>query len=944
MKKQDEQIEIYGARQNNLKNINVQIPKNKLVVITGVSGSGKSSLAFDTLYAEGYRRYVENLSSTIQGFFQSAKKPLVDRIDNLTPAIAVDQIVDASNPRSTVGTLSGSYGILRVLFAQFGVPHCPKCGIPMHCQDEKETINLLKRLQKGTQVLILAKWKGKQKKNAEKLTAIANQGYGKVVIEKKMYVIGEIDEKLRGLENEVWVVVDRFTFLASEFDEERVIDSLQVAAQLAGGVADIMLDGEMKSRFAKKLICKQCGHSFKKITTKNFSFNSPEGACETCGGIGLVFQGDFNKIIPSKKISLNEGAIMPWSQGKGSGNIFSRQIQILEALARYYKISLNKPVRELPKKILEKIIFGEKNGIELEIFDRNKNKKKIIFKGVASELSEKYESNQPSFVKTEIEKYLTKQTCSVCQGKRLKRDFLHVQFLGKTIDKIVSLEIGELVHFVENSLELGDKVNKKDKKTVHLLLQEFLEKLQPLAEIGLDYLNLDRSVQTLSGGEFQRLRLGGQLLSGLAGVIYVLDEPSIGLHPRDTNKLIKILRQLQEKGNTVVVVEHDPDIIKKADWLIDIGPKAGKDGGKVVFSGPISKLKEVKTETSQYLFERRGIKKEKLKKGKRDFLEIKNARENNLKNIDVKIPLYQLVSVTGVSGGGKSSLINDVLAQGLRKKIHRAQDEVGKHDKIIGSEKLAKVVVVDQSPIGRNSRSNTATYTGVFSHIRELFSKTELAQKNRLTAGHFSFNIKGGRCEYCHGEGMQMIEMYLLKDVFIPCSYCGGSRYNKKILPIEYHGANIVEVLNMSVEYASHFFSSHQVISRRLEMLKKVGLGYLRLGQSATELSGGEAQRIKLAKELGRKTNGKTIYILDEPTIGLHFSDIEKLMKVLHQLVSAGNSVVVIEHNEGVICASDYVIELGPEGGRKGGKVVFQGTPTELRKASTWTGKMLRAK
>lgn len=944
MKREAEKIKIYGARQNNLKNINVEIPKNKLVVITGVSGSGKSSLAFDTLYAEGYRRYMENLSPAIQGFFRAAKKPIVDRIENLSPAIAINQIVDASNPRSTVGTLSGSYGFLRTLFSQFGTPYCSKCAIPMQCRDEKEIITRLKQLQKGTQVLILAKWKGKQESVREKITAIVNQGYGKIVIAKKIYSIGEVPSELLRIKEEVWVVVDKFIFLASEFDEERIVDSLQTAAQFANGVAEIMLDGEFKYQFSKKFICNQCGHSLKKFTSKNFSFNSPEGACEVCGGIGLVFQGDFNKIIPNKKISLSEGAIMPWNQGKWGNNTFSRQVQILNALAQYYQISLAVPVGKLPKTILNKIVFGEKNGINLEIKDRNKTNK-ILFKGIADELNDKYESSQPGFAKTEIEKYLTKQVCTHCQGGRLKNDYLHVKLAGKTIKEIVNLEINELVDFVKERLaeiKKQNNTNKTDKTALCLLWKEFLKKLEPLVAIGLDYLSLNRSVQTLSGGEFQRLRLGGQLLSGLTGVVYVLDEPSIGLHPRDTKKLIKALRQLQEKGNTVVVVEHDPDIIRQADWLIDIGPGAGKDGGKVVFSGPIAKLQRVNTETSRYLFKKRVFNKGDFTNKKQDFIEIKNAQEHNLKKINVKFPLYQLVSVTGVSGGGKSSLVNDILAQGLRKKTHQIESGREQYDKIIGSEKIAKVVVIDQSPIGKNSRSNAATYTGVFSYIRELFGKTELAKKENLTAGHFSFNIRGGRCEYCHGEGVQAIEMYLLKDVFIPCVHCNGTKYNKKILPVEYHGANIVEVLNMSVEYASHFFSSHQVISRRLEMLKQVGLGYLRLGQNATELSGGEAQRIKLAKELGRKTNGKTMYILDEPTIGLHFSDIEKLMKVLRQLVKAGNSVVVIEHNQSVICASDYVIELGPEGGQRGGKLVFQGTPAELKKAPTWTGKMLR--
>ncbi len=927
-----DKIIVKGARQNNLKDIDVEIPKNKLTVITGLSGSGKSSLAFDIIYAEGYRRYVENLSAQARFFLNDVRKPEVDSIDNLSPAIAIDQKRDSKNPRSTVGTVLGVYDFLRILFAEVGEVYCPHCQISLQKNDEKEILNYLKTLPRGTEVYILAPQKISGDLEKE-LKNIANQGYAKVRLDNKIfYVDSLLVRKQKPKTKQVDIVVDRLNIDKNKFDQERIVDSLQIAAKLSDQPVIVSIEGEKDIYYSKSYNCPQCDFKLAGLKRKNFSFNSPEGACPKCGGLGEVYQAELDKIIPNKNLSINEGAIVPWSRLNGNGESGRRQA-ILKALAKKYKFSLNKPIKKIPAEIVEKIIFSGENNLNIKL----KGKEKVVdFKGVAKELEEKYQQKQG--VSSELERYLTKKICSLCRGKRLKEEFLAVKVLGKSIDQLSAMEIRDLINFFSSFEKKLDKFKEK-KPFLEKLIKEIIARLQPVAGVGVEYLNLNRASNTLSGGEFQRLRLSTQLQNKLSNLIYVLDEPSVGLHSSDVKNLIKSLKEICRHNNTVIVVEHDREMIKSADHIIDIGPKAGQEGGRVIFSGDVQKLKKAKTETARFLFKKptstKSVVKRKAKKNIfRQQLIVKGAKEHNLKNIDVKIPLKHFVAVTGVSGSGKSSLVIDVLAKGLKKKLNKGQAEAGKCKAIEGAEQVSKLIMVNQSPIGRSPRSNAATYTGVFSHIRKVFAETELAKKKGLSEKYFSFNMKGGRCEYCQGEGVKKVEMQLLGGVYTDCPHCGGTRYNKKVREIEYQGASIVDVLNMSVEYAYHFFNSKKVIARKLKVLLDVGLGYLKLGQNATELSGGEAQRVKLATELIKQSNRGALYILDEPTVGLHFSDIQRLLKVINKLVEKGNSVIVIEHNEDMIYASDWVIELGPGGGKKGGKVVFSGTPEQMIKKS----------
>jgi excinuclease ABC subunit A len=938
------QIVIEGACENNLRNISLKIPKNKLVVVTGVSGSGKSSLAFDTIYAEGYRRYIENLSGSAHFLLNPVKKPKVEKIENIPPAIAISQNFNAYNPRSTVGTFTGVYDLLRTLFAYFGEPHCPACGEKMFGQNLESTVDKLKKLERGTRLVIVAKWEGKQDGMKNRLTAIGNLGYARVRIENKIVAVQESrmkkwDEEEKNIE----VVIDRIMLDGKRFDKERIIDSFQTAVKISKNNSKIVIDNEKEIFFNQNIVCPNGCIVLEKISPKNFSFNSPEGACLKCDGLGEVAEADIERIIPNKKLALAEGAIIPWLKegGRQDKNNFCNQI--LKGLSKKYGFSLKTPVEKIPEEKLNKLYYGTGEE-EIEI-KTSKGKKKIKFEGLVTQLEKKYHEAESFLTKSEVKKYMIVKKCSVCKGGRLKEPFLHVKLFGKTIDGVVNMEINDLLDFFNNDSDEA-KVSKNESEekfeNVHKnLVQEIVSRLTPLAKIGVDYLSLDRSCQSLSGGEFQRVRIASQLYSGLSSVVYILDEPSIGLHSRDTKKLIETLRQLRDQGNSLVIVEHDKDIIKAADYIIDLGPGAGENGGRIVFQGNAVDFEKSQSKTSQYLIKTKGFKKRKKGKKNERKITIKGANHNNLKNIDVDIPLGKLVAIAGVSGGGKSSLINDILVKVLRRDLLKADEHPGSYRNIIGLKNISKIINVDQSPIGRSCRSNPATYTGVFNHIRELFAETETAKKKGFSASYFSFNMKGGRCEYCQGEGATKIEMHFLDDVFAVCPHCRGSRYSKKIKDIKYHGVDIAEVLDMNIEYAYHFFTSHSVIKNKLKTLRDVGLGYLKLGQSATELSGGEAQRIKLATELARKSNGKALYVLDEPTIGLHFSDVAKLLNILQELVAKGNSVLIIEHNLDVINVCDWVIELGPEGGNSGGELIFEGTPKQLKKAKTWTSRMM---
>jgi len=934
-------IIIKGASQNNLQNIDVEIPKNQLVVITGISGSGKSSLAIDTIYAEGYRRYIENLSLGARSLLRSLKKTKVQKIINLSPAIAVSQKRSNFNPRSTVGTLSDVYDLLRFLMAKAAQPLCPQCKTEMNQQTEEEILMAIKKLPENSWVAILAPFDLKNKNPKEAMNQIGQMGFARARIDGKILKINEINfselEKAESIE----AVVDRFMFSFSKFDKERIVDSLQTALKISKGKALVLLDQEKELIYSKNFICPTCGRLLENFSARHFSFNLPEGACERCKGLGETFKADPQKIIPNENLSLEEGAIEPWSRlGKLGGN--GKTVTKLKELSKKYNFSTKKPFKNLSQRAKKIILFGE---------DKSGSLSKNYFEGVAREIEKKYQEALVENQRNELEKYLRKEKCPQCQGFRLKRVFLGFSFLGKTFQEILEMEIDELVDFFESFEELSRSQIKRSPrfKIAKKIIAEIIPRLKNISEAGLGYLNLNRSTDSLSGGEFQRLRLSNQIYGGLSDVIYILDEPSIGLHSRDTAQLIKTLFKLKKGGNSVIVVEHDKDIIKEADFVIDLGPGAGEEGGKIIFAGTLDELKKAKTKTSQYVFGKSkktsSLQKKALGKGKKEaMLEVVGVKKNNLKNVSVTIPLNRLVAVAGVSGSGKSSLVIDVIAKALGEKKDNPKVIYGEPEfkKIKGIDHISKVVVVDQSPIGKSSRSNAATYTGVFSYIRKLFAETEVAKKNGFNAGHFSFNMRGGRCEYCQGEGRQKVEMYLLEDVYAECQYCNGTRYSPKMLQVQYHGATIVDVLEMSVDYAFHFFHHHKTIKEKLDAMRKVGLGYLKLGQSATELSGGESQRIKLAADLAKKSNEKTLYIFDEPTVGLHLSDIDKLIDVLKSLVKMNCSVIVIEHNLDVIGQSDWVIELGPEGGKEGGKIVFEGTPEKLKKAPTWTGKFLK--
>lgn len=934
-------IKIVGAREHNLKNISLEIPRDKLVVITGLSGSGKSSLAFDTIYAEGQRRYVESLSSYARQFLGVMEKPDVDSIEGLSPAISIDQKSASRNPRSTVGTITEIYDHFRLLFARVGTIHCPSCGKPVIKQTIAQIVDQVISFGKETRRIAILAPIVEDKKGEHKdiFSKIIKSGFSRLRLDGTIMEIDEAESKEidKNVKHNIEIVVDRLVLEKDNIDEStksRLYDSLEKSLAQANGKV-IIHDYETKEDkfYSEMFACPDCGISMPEILPRSFSFNSPHGACKTCQGLGIRQEIDCHLVLPNPKLTILEGAIRPWARNIAHSGWYFR---ILEKAAHVHGIDLNIPVSKLSKGDLNTILFGT----EEEFYNINGYEAK--YEGVIPNLERRYKESESDYVKQEIEKYMVTRKCPTCGGGRLKREVLGVLIDQKNISEVSSYTIGEALDFFN---QLPSKLNQEQKQIANLIIKEINERLKFLINVGLSYLTIDRNAATLAGGEAQRIRLATQIGSGLTGVLYILDEPSIGLHQRDNDRLLQTLKDLRDLGNTVIVVEHDEDTIMNADWVIDIGPGAGEHGGRVICQGKPTDIKNCEESiTAQYIFGKKKIAVPKVRRGGNgDYLEIIGATENNLKNIDVKIPLNTFTCVTGVSGSGKSTLINDILAKYLSKTFHRAKTEPGEFKKIIGTEFLDKVIDIDQSPIGKTPRSNTATYTGIFTLIRDLFSATSEAKIRGYKAGRFSFNVKGGRCEKCHGEGVLKIEMHFLPDVYITCEECKGKRYNHEALEVLYKGKNIAEILNMTVEEALNFFKNIPAISNKLQVLFDVGLGYIRLGQPATTLSGGEAQRIKLATELAHRGTGKTLYILDEPTTGLHFEDVKKLIGVLVALVDKGNTVLVIEHNLDVVKSADYLIDLGPDGGNAGGQVVGVGTPEQIAKMpKSYTGQYLK--
>jgi len=942
-------IVIRGARVHNLKNISLNIPRNKLVVITGLSGSGKSSLAFDTIYAEGQRRYIESLSAYARQFLGIMDKPDVDQIDGLSPAISIDQRSTSHNPRSTVGTVTEVYDYLRLLYARVGVPHCPKCGREVSRQSVDQIVGRLLALPLGTQLALLAPVVRDQKGEHKNTVAeLKKAGYVRVRFDGKQMSLEEAEDLRvdKQKKHTVEVVVDRVSVSRELDDVTRLHDSLETALDLGDGLVTVTRqDTGEDLLFSEHFSCPHCQVDLPNIEPRSFSFNSPHGACPTCTGLGTRLEIDPDLVAPNKKLSLAEGAIRPWSRTSANQTWYYR---ILEAVAREYGFSLSAPVSKLTPAQLKLVFYGtEDKNYNVNAGAGEGGKVRAFYttyEGVIPNLERRYRETESDYVRAEIERYMRVWPCSVCQGKRLKPEVLAVTVVSKSIAKIVTMSVAEARKFF-TELDAKQKLTEREMKIARTIIKEIRERLSFLSDVGLDYLTLDRAAATLSGGEAQRIRLATQIGSSLVGVIYILDEPSIGLHQRDNDKLITTLKRLRDLGNTVIVVEHDRETMLAADELIDIGPGAGKHGGEVVAQGTPQQVAKMSASlTGKYLSGKLSIAAPaKERHGNGNVLTIQGAQEFNLKNITVDIPLGRFVVITGVSGSGKSTLMTEILSRALAQHFYNAKDLPGKHKAIKGLEHIDKVITIDQSPIGRTPRSNPATYTGVFTPIRDLFSQLPEAKIRGYDPGRFSFNVKGGRCEACEGDGLVRIEMHFLPDVYVECEECHGRRYNSQALEIHYKGKNISDVLEMTAEEAMNFFENVPAIHQKLKVLCDVGLGYIHLGQSATTLSGGEAQRIKLATELSRRSTGRTLYILDEPTTGLHFDDVKRLLQVLSELVDRGNTVLVIEHNLDVIKCADWVIDLGPEGGDKGGELVAAGSPQDIVKVKrSFTGQWLK--
>ena len=919
-RKDDNSIHIHNARVNNLKNVSVDIPRDELTVVTGLSGSGKSSLAFDVVYAESNRRFMESLSTHARSLMGVMNKPDVDRIENISPAIAIDQKSVGRSVRSTVGTMTEVYDYLRILFATVGVPHCPYTKKPLKQKSTRDIVAKIIGFSEGTKVTVLAPLTDKKKTNSKILKYISQSGYARVRFNGKIMPVADAllvvsdDVSVR-----IDVVIDRFMHKAGNLDRECLMDSIETAMKLSGGLC-VILYNDKEEEFSQDFYCKESGFVLPEITPRCFSFNNPDGACPDCDGIGIKNEINPALLIPNDDLSIEEGAIHIWSKSGGKNTAFSKHRTSLEKIAKKYKFSLSQPVKNISKSNLAIIFYGvDKDGRD-------------DFKGIVHDLEERYKSTKSEYMRKELEKYMVEKKCSLCGGRRLKKEYLSVTVNDLSIDKYTDVPLGDFIKLITDVQKMSG-LRGKEKMAVNALIDEMVSRAEALCDVGVEYLTLSRSSNTLSGGEAQRIRLAVQIKSDLTGVIYVLDEPTTGLHSRDTIRLLKAMKKLQKAKNTLIVVEHDADIMKEADWIVDMGPGAGEEGGKLIFSGTLPQMMKSNTKTAQYISGKLSVTDKKKKRaGNGKKISVKGARENNLKNVSVDFPLGTFMTVCGVSGSGKSTLVHNILSRALAKKFHRSNVEPGAHKRVTGLQNINKVIMIDQNPIGRTPRSNTATYTGVFSHVRDLFAATEIAQERGFDASHFSFNMRGGRCESCRGEGSVKVEMHLLPDVYVPCEACGGSRYSSKILDVEYNGVTIADVLDMSVDYAYEFFKNKDLIAAKLRAMQDVGLGYIQLGQSATNLSGGEAQRIKLATELARRSTGKTLYILDEPTTGLHFDDVKKLLIMLDALVDKGNTVLVVEHNSDVINHADWVIELGPEGGALGGNVIFEGEPKKLKK------------
>ncbi len=919
-------IKIRGASEHNLKHIDLNIPRNEFVVLTGLSGSGKSSLAFDTIYAEGQRRYMESLSSYARQFLGQMEKPNVEKIEGLSPAISIDQKSTNRNPRSTVGTVTEIYDYFRLLYARIGIPHCPACGREIKRQSVDQMVDQILAMPEGTRIQLLAPVvRGRKGEHAKVFDRAKKSGYVRVRVDGSLYELSEEIKLDKNIKHNIEIIVDRL--VVKEGIERRLTDSMENVLALADGLMIVdVIDGEPIT-FSENFACPDCGVSVGEIEPRSFSFNNPFGACPECFGLGYKMEFDVNLMIPDKSMSIRDGAIavMGW-QSSGSEGSFTNAV--LQALAREYQFSLDTPYEELPASIQQMLIYGT-NGRKVEVHykgQRGEGVYPVAFEGLIKNVERKYRETGSDIIKQEYETYMRITPCRECKGMRLKKESLAVTVCDKNIYEITSMSIKDLHEFVGNM-----NLTKQQELIGKQILKEIRARVGFLIEVGLEYLALSRATASLSGGEAQRIRLATQIGSGLVGVCYILDEPSIGLHQRDNDKLLAALKNLKDMGNTLLVVEHDEDTMLAADHIVDIGPGAGSHGGEVVAEGTAEEIMQVEDSiTGQYLSGKLQIPVPESRKKPQGYITIKGAEENNLKKVNVKIPLSVMTCVTGVSGSGKSSLINEILYKRLARDLNRARTIPGKHQNILGIEQLDKVIAIDQSPIGRTPRSNPATYTGVFDQIRDLFASTTDAKAKGYSKGRFSFNVKGGRCEACSGDGIIKIEMHFLPDVYVPCEVCGGKRYNRETLEVKYKGKSIYDVLDMTVEEAVPFFENVPSIRRKIETLYDVGLSYVKLGQPSTTLSGGEAQRIKLATELSRRSTGKTIYILDEPTTGLHFADVHKLVDILHKLTEGGNTVVVIEHNLDVIKTADHIIDLGPEGGAGGGTIIAEGTPEKI--------------